>query len=657
MTSEYIVTRLGNDDYDSESLNLFDAPLKRYPFCLDEFDQIRKNFATLIACPARVYFLSSGNIRNTNLANKSSFSKDHNDAIHLIILRLCRQLSDFKLRPIIIFDNISDLIRFQKVSVTTVLVNNAGSYPIAQNPINSDFFQFFRKKHIYKRYDFMNVSHLFPENSKKIPLFLSTDKLFDAEFQTVIYFKNTPQFFGSGFPKIKSNEAAIESRLSKKVPFFVFISDSTSIPFFGSSSTVKFMPLGIYEPETLDFKPIENSFAAEFFMQKNNEIIDVFNQLESNLGKLYFSILLLTVIYNSKSSDVFDDSQVRKITENITLRNKIRDLSESLHSMCSFLELSPKISSWRDIYELRKQMKKEKMIIKYIPQLHESMKLIFQLIFHDAIIFHNVFKNYERNGDFETFTGKLNSLLSELNKTKIIQSSDYSDDDVFDPESSVGYIASDYADSKNYKEKVEADYFVLQNGSRKFIYYCNMGKYSKVTVEGASTKKYLYELKPGDVIEKKYWNYETLKTRIKQFLAENLHEDPINEWLDESDLFRSKLVAYALSNSNPDLQTQFGGLCKTHNMKSVFMCWAIETMCPNEEKSYELFAKVIEVLKTTYSITNLDPKTLYQKMKKIKQMRRYFKEDKERKERYTVIQGPIKTHVEVEKLGRLYRFF
>ena len=381
------------------------------------------------------------------------------------------------------------------------------------------------------------------------------------------------------------------------------------------------------------------------------------DDFDEGLGKLYLCAGILFILYNEFPiyNGQINESMIIRMTDNLTLRARIKDLLQELTNYKVELgALKPNLASWMDIYNLRKEMEKKDIKIQYAKPLEKSMVAVFEYLFSDIILLNELFllsKGISDNAvNFEDLKNKTKDLIKKKPMPRIEDSKQPKD---FDPEAPIGYIASEY-NASDYKGPVEAHYFVLESKGEQYIFYCQLGKNSTVKVEGYSKRKSLDQLKEGDVIEKEYWNYPLLKTKIIEAVENGKIENSeiLLKDIAESDSFRQFLEKYALSKSNSELDTKYADLVD-YDVKNFLRRWSIETMKPRKEN---LFIAVTDEINKLYNC-NFDAISLLQKLQKIKNCKKlvYAEDNEENTIGYKIVEGPIKIIIEAEKLGRIYR--
>ncbi len=605
-----------------------------------------------------LYILLPVKFRDLNLLNAAYNTPSSSDSALLFLAILVKRLVDNNVSPLIVLDSVDDISQLQEISRTIQYVEKDEYGGTSTGPFSD--IRFVRSndlgyKTFYTIYKQKRVSY--SEYTKDILVSLQGEDVdLKQTYDVIIYLKKNEQFYASGFPRLIAPEYRIYQDKKNNCPLVTVITDTLSIPRQVSKSEILYISTKTYIKRKLDFEAVnwESYFTFE---NTNKKIMEILNDLTYELGKLYFCAAILFILYNEVSTynDQINESLILRITDNLSLRVRIKDLFQELTEYKAELgTLKPNITSWLDIYIIRKNMERQNIKIQFAKPLEKSMVSIFEYLFLDIITLNKLFALSkgisDSKIDFEDLRNKTNILIK---KSALPKLQDEKPQKEFDPEAPIGYIASEYKTSEN-KGPVEGHYFILEAKDEKYIFYCQLGKSSTVKVLGSNQKKSLDQLKVGDVIEKKYWNYQLLKSKIFESINKGKieeSEDLIHD-IEESDSFRLFLEKYALSKSNSELNSYYAELVN-YGVKNLLRTWSIDTMCPTKK---DLFRVVTGEINNLYNL-NLDADILLKKFRQIKSYRKRVRteEDTEETVGYKIVEGPIKITVEVEKLGRIYR--
>ncbi len=606
---------------------------------------------TYILLPYRYGNLDLSN--STNTANKD-------DSVLIFLMVLVKKLVDNNLTASIIFDSALDMRRLQRIARTAQFSETNDFGFMTTSPFVN--FRFSRRNETpYATYELRGKMVHYPTTIKNVALLLQNDDINSEKSDLIIYVKKKDQFFRSGFPRFSSPEYKINGIKNPVTPILTIITNTTSLTRYLSETDFTYLHAKSYKPKSLNFR--EKLWEGYFnFKETDKKIIDIFNEINDVFGKLYFCAGLLFTLYGSTElqRNQINDSFIIRMTENLTLRGRIKDVFEELSSYVTELgSLTPKITSWSDIYAMRQQIEYEAPELTYPKQLEGSLELIIKYLFSDVLTYNKLFllsKSISDDRiDFKEISEKTNAIVKELSLPKEPLEKVEKD---FDPEAALGYLGSEYnvpGDKKlDKKDLLEAYYFVLEASNEKYIFYCQLGKSSTVRVSGSSKKKSLDELRVGDIIEKKYWNYQLLKLKIMELIDNGKIEDTSSliKNIEESDLYRQFLEKYAFSISNYGLSVKYEIF--THsNVRNLLLSWSLDRMCPRKKA---MFIAVADQINYWFD-TKFDGAIILEKFGKIKSYKRMAatKEDINATIGYKIVEGPIKVTVEVEKLGRIYR--
>lgn len=604
------------------------------------------------------YFLLPYKYGNLDLSN-SNKTENKIDSILIFLIVFVKKLVDNNLSTSIIFDSALDMKRLQSIARSTQFSEVNNGFMSTSPFVN---FRFSRKNETpYTTYEFRNRRVNYPLNVKTIELLLQTDDINLQKPDLIIYVKRKNQFFRSGFPKFSSPEYRIDNNKQKSVPILTIITNTIALTRYLTDTNFTYLHTNDYKSRALNLR--EKTWEGYYnFEETNKKIRDIFNEITEIFGKLYFCAGILFTLYGSTElqRNQINDSLIIRMSENLTLRGRIKDVFEELSAYSlEFGSLEPKITSWQDIYKLRQQMEYETPEMTYPKQLQNSLELIIKYLFSDVLTYNKLFsvsKGMSNNKiNIDEIRERTNNILKEVSISEEPLEKIKKD---FDPEAALGYLGSEYnaPDDKKLdnKELFSAHYFVLEAINEKYIFYCQLGKNSTVKISGSIKKKSLDELKIGDVIEKKYWNYQLLKLKIMELIDDGKVDegDALIKLIEESDLYRQFLEKYAFQVSNYGLSVKFEQF--THsNVRNLLRNWSIETMCPRKK---DMFIAVANQVNYWFD-TNFDGAIILEKFAKIKRYKRLAatKEDIDATIGYKIIEGPIKVTVEVEKLGRIYR--
>lgn len=605
------------------------------------------------------YFLLPYKYGNLDLSNSTS-KENKIDSILIFLMVFVKKLVDNNLSASIIFDSALDMRRLQSIGRSTQFSEVSNGF-ISTGPFVN--FRFSRQNEMpYATYEFRNGRVRYPANVKNISLLLQTDDINAQKSDLIIYVKRKDQFFRSGFPKFSSPEYKLNSIKTQTIPILTIITNTTSLTRYLSDADFAYLHAKAYKPKSLNFK--EKSWQGYYnFKETDKKIIDIFNDINDVFGKLYFCAGILFTLYSNTElqRNQINDSFFIRMTENLTLRGRIKDVFEELSSYVAELgSLTPKITSWLDIYTIRQQIEYEVPELTYPKQLEGALELVIKYMFSDVLTYNKLFSLSKGISDdridFEEIRKKTSNLVEELSLKERLE--EVKKD--FDPESALGYLGSEYNVSEDKKldtkELLSAYYFVLDAMNEKYIFYCQLGKTSTVKVAGSTKKKSLDELRVGDVIEKKYWNYQLLKLKIMELIDSGSGKiedaDNLIKLIEESDAYRQFLEKYAFHVSSYGLNVKFEQFTNS-NVRNLLRSWSLETMCPRKK---EMFIAVAEQINYWFD-TSFDGSTILEKFRRIRRYKRIAstKEDTNAIVGYKIIEGPIKVTVEAEKLGRIYR--
>jgi len=617
------------------------------PSVFSELNYDRNLINILTTHKGVTYLLCPFKYHSMNFQNEKSYMKDRNDSSLLSLLLLIKKIFSENRVPIIIFDRLKCLIRFQQISSKIVYEE----LPICFVKEKNQCLKFERDdKGPKKMLNYKGHRSDFPPfpTSKKIKLFLVSDEV-DAvnENNMLIYFKTETQFYESGYPRLFSSEYKIKEKVNdSKIPLIVFTDNSMSLPRIELSIKLDpiYLPVGQYNLEKLVFTSINESNYSGLLEDMNKEVIEIFSKLTNITERLYFSEYLLTVIYNLNhfiESDL-DESVISRMSENVSLQNQMADFFGRLVRLLSRCNKpEPKITGWKDILELRKKIRQTNQEIKYLKELETSMQEVFNVLFRDVISFNKLFTAYNGSTDYISLKKTTEQILRKI-ETPVKVMVDETD---FDPETAVGYIAKGQGEHV-LQGIVTAKVFNMESEGKKFVFYC------------AKDGKIAKTLSPGETLTRNYWNYQSLKTRLLNYLEEfdtKENEEEIRKYLEDIDEFHQYLDKYVYDSTGEDFKSDFQDERSTGALKLLFRNWANETMQP-APANFSLFLKAAKKINTYYE-KNFDGTSIYTKMRKIKAMRKDFSDETEKANKiyYKILGPPIDMKVGAEKIGRIYR--
>lgn len=620
-----------------------------------DYNRITKN---LKQCQdTNVYVLLPNKYENLDFYNKQN-NVSGNDNTLLFLIILVKHLTDSNITPRIILDSVEDINKLQEIARAVQFVEkdeygNTSTYPMSDirfvrnNELgHKTYFNIYKGRRI--AYSPYAKEILVSTNSEDI----SSENIFDM----LIYLKRNEQFYKSGFPRFVSPEYKINQTKNNRCPLVVIITNTLSIPRHLLGLNAICVPVKQYIKRKIIFEPVmwEGYFS---FKSVNDKILNLLNDFEAGIGKLYLCAGILFVLHGDSTAynDQINESLVIRMTDNLTFRVRVKDLFQELTDYKKELgKLNPAISSWADILSLRREMEKDPVKVQFVKPLEKSMMAVYEYLFSDIITLNKLFAYLEGisddDVDFEVLKTRTYEIIKKETPQEVEIEKMVTD---FDPEVPVGYITSEYKTSEK-GGPVAAHYFILASGGAKYIFYCQIGKNSKVKISGSSQKRSLDQLKEGDVIEKRYWNYTLLRAKILDAIdkGEIGNSESLLKYIEESDSFRHLLEKYALSESNYELDKRYSDLVD-YSVKNFLRRWSIETMRPSK---VDLFIAVTQDINKTYNC-NFEPLQLLQKLQKIKNLKKAVStyEDKEDTISYKIVEGPVKITIEVEKLGRIYR--
>ncbi len=605
-----------------------------------------------------LYILLPEKYQNLDLFNISSEEVFNNENSLLFLIILVKRLIDSNIISRIVLDSAEDIEKLQEMSRVIQFVEKDEYGNTTTGP--------FSNIRIVRSNDYGYKTYYSIYKGKRVPYSPFAKNIIvsaqgeglpsEPPFDVIIYLKRNEQFYKSGFPKFVSPEYRINQIKEIKCPLVVIVTTTLSIPRDVSDLNILCVSAKSYTKREIKFEPV--SWDSYFsFNITNDKILKLLDDFDSGLGKLYFCAGILFILYDDSPLHInqINESVIIRMTDNLTLRNRVRDLFQELTNYKAELGiLKPNIASWADIYTLRKEIEKSNIKIQYAKPLEKSMVAVFGYLFSDIILLNKLFTLSKGISNsiinFEDLDSKTKDIINKEPTHKIESGKQHKD---FDPEAPIGYIASEYKTSE-VKGPVEAHYFVLESKGEKYIFYCQLGKNSTVKVEGSSKRKSLDQLKEGDVIEKKYWNYPLLKTKIIEAIETGKIEssETLLKDIAESDSFREFIEKYALSKSNSELDAKYAYLVD-YSVKNFLRRWSIETMRPRKE---DLFVAVTHEINKLYNC-NFDADSLLKKLQKIKNCKKLVDTDNHDGDTigYKIAKGPIKIRIEVEKLGRIYR--
>lgn len=604
----------------------------------------------------RLYLLLPKRFDGLNLQGDESDGPDRFDCGLLTVMILVRTLVRQGRTPKVLFDWKGDLLRFQHLSTHLLEIGEYGRTPITT--IDTTFPRYMRfcrnNTGPLTFCDLKPRSHYPLDSTTDLQIGLIRESNGSERPDLIVYFKRRSQFYESGFPRIKSAEYDIETTHfgEEKTPLVIVTAQSVCIPRNIAYFNPICLALGERNEEKIKFKPVSTPYSA-MLSGKNARIGKIYSNLPTIRNTLHFSELLLRTIYDSHSFVEYDidNAELSRVSESVAVREQARSLLKELADRVAINKpLNPRISGWKDIEKVRYAMQDMPISIEYYPELEPSLRQAVEVVFCDVLTVNKLLKLSKECQSYDELMTRTTSLL----KSQVKLSTEEHEQDSFDPEEPVGYVAGSRREDDGLKV-CDAWYFVLENEGKTFVFYCDIAQPAKLRISGKSEKKQLRDLKIGDVIEKNYWNYRTLRTRILQYLEENELDDAekVIEDLEISDKFREHMEKLAGDHTRSELNSRI--VERDVNVKHVLHVWANETMCPNR-LSFSLFTQIVQQLDCEYSL-QFDPKEMYSRLRRIKKLRMQFAERSEldRKTYYKIIEGPIKTQASVERLGKIYQ--
>lgn len=608
-----------------------------HPRILDELE----NFSDLIQISTEKnlisYILLPSDYNSLNLKNVQTEGFDRKDSAFLTLLELIRELVVKNSIPVVVFDRLYFLSRFQYFS--TKLEKDC--LPICLVGKKEIFIRFLRHDSGPQKY-WCDKERQYPKGCLKIRLFIANDefKLTENE-KVIVYFKTEKQVYESGYPKIKNSEYQFyeKQETTSKKTIIVLVSDITCIPRPRINCDSIYLSVGKYTEEKLVFEAVAENKYSEFLSELNSDCCKILSKITTLRGRFYFSEYFVKIVYNLEDTATvpLEEARLFRMTENRTLQIDIGDFFNKMENILKKChKLSPKISGWKDIQQIKDSLKKNPKTIQYFKELEPSLIEIFRILFGDVIAFNKLFKLYQQNMHCDEFQAQTKKVIKELLGSPLFDS----EADDFDPETAVGYISAAQGNTFG-TGTVQVQRFSLGTNGEKYILYC-------------SPNSKFANKKIGDIIEKKYWNYYTLKKRIIQYLNETETEDNnLFNSIKLADQFHNDLEIFVFDSSSKDYKNLFPDE-DIIRIRTIFRNWANDTMQPRK-KNYKLLKQVTTEINQRLG-KEFDPREVYTCMGKIKSMRKFFKIGAEiQKIRYKILEGPITTIVEAEKVGRIYR--
>lgn len=637
------------------------------PSCIYNFQPDERLLEVSPELSKRTYVLFPQRYANLNLHDGSSDSEDAKDNFLLAALMLLRALV-YRKTPgmMVVFDNASQLNRFERMSALVNVVVNGSRLPICCFN-DGRVFKTFRQGKAQSRKRYMthsNVQKPYPENSIPIPLLLRQDlTTASLEGHTALYVKTRPQRFRSGFPRF----SLIEDRITDAIG-----SERLIVIVPGMEGLPKRMDDGGYVVLTTeDFTATKIHFVNNGSHPLSAKLVDVekwtrelFSEKSDHLNITDALMAILIASYDGNDEPTaFEERLVLGASETVTLRYKLKSICEYVRLCSTIRRPALLLKDWEDIARTARESEGGEIKIDFFKELEKPLRSIFGNIFIDVFYVYAFINRSHRASSFAELTTVASALKGEMADYLGLDygygfgDGNYPNED-YDPEESIAHLASDY--DYGIEEKIiDAFHFILKEGGKRYIFYCRMGGDSQVKLAHSKTQKKLSELAVGDVIKKDYWDYYSLKSGIIGFIE---MEDPkdkaeINNSMKYSDDFRELLRKYALEVSPNELANEYESMCAASNVRNFLMDWSFITMRPFKK---EMLKKVVSNVNGKFG-TGIDFNALDASFSKLKDMRKKIgrtddgKPIKTNFTYYEVVSGPSKTRVEVEKLGKIFR--
>ncbi len=646
---------------DEKSVLVSSLPIRSFSLdqrILDGFDSLQK----------KTYLVLPRNYLNCDFRGEIVDSEYRMDTILFRLLSLVRGLvQKGNTKIILVFDNLWVLKRFEKIVAQTELIIQEKEYTNtvpACSLINGTMLRFHRPNDKNERKTFIlhGKSKHFPDNSVSINLVLSGEPLDGYNGYGAVYLKTKSQRYRSGFPRyylpekrlveaIGSQKLVVLSAGTDSLPktlvdsdYILLISEGFRIP------KIKFVPKPTH---ALSNKMQELAASIGELLASSSEIRNPMD---------FFMAILISFYSKSDSPSSLQKRLILGATDNHTMRSKLEMACETARAYSIFSRLSLAIGDWHDITELAKQIEITGIEFEYYSELQNPMRGIIGRIFVD-LFYAKAFEFYSSNAkDLFELSQSASKSKEEIEKffhldARFIQENTFSSSDEYDPEEPAGHIASDYS-YKPGEKNILAHYFILKQGNKKYIFYCQIGGNAQVDLVDHKSAKKLSELRPGDVIKKDYWDYQSLKSSILTYVEEDGFEykEILLQSVSLSDDFRTYLQRYAMDTPIRILDEEYGDMCAQPNVRGFLITWSSQTMRPIKS---DMLRKVINNINVKYS-KDFNFNSVDLSFGKLKEMRakldaEYNTNGDKLFSYYEVINGPVETNVEVEKLGKIYR--
>ncbi len=606
------------------------------------------------------YILVSEKYATTNLKNEETSSKERFDSALLMGLILIRGVVLESLKDIVIvFDSLDVLKRFEELaSSIEIYLEGQGRTPICCFNDGTVFrVQRIGGAPTRTKYDVHQTSVPFPWHSLVVPLALINETdLRGCQNKTLLYIKTESQRYPSGFPKLKSREERIIEYAGHRKLVVLAIGIKTLPKRITPKGYALFAQTGFEMPK-LRFILKKPHPLSKDLVEINTDLKTTFASLLSLNEKLNCAMAVLNAISIEKSERYTDfNVHILRTSDNITVQTGLDNLCRRLNQVSRYEDKPlPKIKDWADMYLLLKDIEGKELTIEAYSEMKESANAIFGVLFAD-LIYSSELLEAEKQAATLDEVFKISDEVAKRVTNKIFVADDepkITESTEFDPEEAVGYIALDYVPESG-KTIVNAHQFILNRDSKRYTFYCQAESSSSIKLaEGKGTKP-LSKLEIGDVIEKEYWEYQSLRASLLDYLNREGPEDSeiLREYLSLSDSFRKDLERYALDTETEVLEAEFRELCSSSNLRAFLRAWVFETMHPTKQA---MLTRVIKDINTAYHCEYTYEK-LNKALSELKRKRNDLDDGEDKKSAvYEVIAGPTSIQVEADKLGKIFR--